>query len=479
MSETEGRPEQESPEQPKRSFLEKFRREPTEEEKAESERRWKAIQVGRHPDTNRPLRWGDEKSLRPEEQIYVQSERDMNMLRYGTPYPSALDRMMEAEKRHQQMIDAATGGPERRAMEEAMRLVQPAWMEAEKAMRLADPARHQVETFMLQHKDAVDAALGTYRDVRAHLDTFEQHRRYVDPLMDQAFVHRMVPDVDNDLVRRAAELADADAMRHLREQVDASAITRITSGWAEWERHAGGLAATKTFVTDASLMVGEAQRMLAVYGPTIAEQPSFLTEYRANLALFQGFGFAEAAMERADLLSRLALPTGLVTGFDGSDPATVTRVRRYRELELIELEEDFKREGNPVFIWQAIAIARRYGIELPEWVLEYLAASADSLLDIREEVADGKRAGKEAERVGKVLGFGTDGPGQGGWFKHATILERDRNVFFEIGDRLGAGMKLDFAYDEVARALGTSRSTVVRAYLRIKALSSEDDDEVS
>jgi hypothetical protein len=75
-----------------------------------------------------------------------------------------------------------------------------------------------------------------------------------------------------------------------------------------------------------------------------------------------------------------------------------------------------------------------------------------------------------------------DGPGQGGWFKRATMLEWDRDIYFAVRERVAAGTKLDFAYDDVARALNLSRSTGVRSYLRISRLNgddAQDGEEVS
>jgi hypothetical protein len=142
---------------------------------------------------------------------------------------------------------------------------------------------------------------------------------------------------------------------------------------------------------------------------------------------------------------------------------------------------------------QAFAVARRYEIDPPEWVEDFLAGTADLILEIRDEVAEGKPINREAERVGKALGFGKDGPGQGGWFKHATLLERDRAVYFAMLDWLDEERarhpdrrpKLTVGYWEVATAIGVDASTVQRAYARITKLNSESKghsegkDEVS
>jgi hypothetical protein len=49
--------------------------------------------------------------------------------------------------------------------------------------------------------------------------------------------------------------------------------------------------------------------------------------------------------------------------------------------------------------------------------------------------------------------------------------------FLELHPRVQAGVKLDFAYDEVAKVLNVSRSTIVRAYLRITKLNDEAGDQ--
>jgi hypothetical protein len=360
--------------------------EPTDEENAEERRRWQTISAGRHPDTNRSLRQGDENSLRAKDRAYVRIVKELNIARYGEPYPTASDRAVR-------------------------------------------------DIVKLQDR------LGTYRDL------------------------------------------DLWAQLPVPKHTGLDAIARIIEHWriaGALPEHAATLSPGTYSYLDAVSSVVEAQRMLSVYGPTIAEQRSFLTEYRANLGLLQGLGLSEAIAERADLLSRLALPTKLAKNLKGYDNVSINIIQRYGESAILELKEDYKREENPTFALQAVSIAIRYGIEFPEWILDYLGSATDNIMTIFDEVADGSRAGKEAARVGKALGFGTEGPGRGGWFKRASILERDRNIFFQIGDRIETGMKLDFAYDDVAKALSISRASVVRAHLRVKALRSDlDDNEVS
>ena len=137
------------------------------------------------------------------------------------------------------------------------------------------------------------------------------------------------------------------------------------------------------------------------------------------------------------------------------------RVRAYLECNLRELEAEFARDGNPVHAYEATWIARRYGLEAT-WAEDFVDDAIDQMLEILHEVADGKPTGREAERVGKALGFGRDGPGQRGWFRHATNRKRDRAIYFEVCDKLQDGIKLDAAYDEAAKAFDVSRSSVVQ-----------------
>lgn len=341
-----------------------------------------------------------------------------------------------------------------------------------------------------QRPDLLDAVMGgtAMRAIREQMDGFEKERRYLVPLWDPDFVRRLTGGVNDDLMHRATALREPDALRLLREQVDSAAALRITDHWTDLDRalrRADLITSTTAFARDPTAMADEAQRMLSVYGPTLAEQPQFLTEYCANLELFHSTGLTGAMFERADLLARIALPTTLAAGFVGYNSVNVERVQAYGESAQRELEADFGRDGNPVHAWGALAVARRYGIDLPEWVKDYLADVADRILEIRTEVADGKPLRREAERVGKVLGFGKDRPGGGGRFKRSTILERDRTVYFEVIDWLeeekarhpDQRAKLTSAYREVAMAIGVDSSTVQRAYARITKLNSESKDQ--
>jgi hypothetical protein len=46
-----------------------------------------------------------------------------------------------------------------------------------------------------------------------------------------------------------------------------------------------------------------------------------------------------------------------------------------------EMKEQYENEKNPLFVWEAYQIARKWDIPLPEWVLKYLDDAAEELLD--------------------------------------------------------------------------------------------------
>jgi hypothetical protein len=454
----------------------------TEEEKAEEKHRWKSVQAGLHPDTGKRLRPRDEKTLKATEKIAVRMQRDANMSRYGSPYPTAMDRVLRDVQEQERQRIALYGS------------LNPGAVELDRIRRLTDPLvdnpllRDQLQQVQ-QRQQLMDAAMGgsAARAIREHMDVLAQQRRYLDPLLDRDFVRRLTGGLDDDLMYRATALHETDALRILRDKVDSAAALRITDHWRTIEQgcqHAHMLAPASAFARDGTAMATEAQRMLSVYGPTLAEQSRFLTEYWTNLGLFRIAGLTADTHERADLLARIAMPATLTAGFYGYDPFNVERVRAYGESALRQLEADFGRDGNPVHAWEARSVARRYGIDSPDWVEDLIDDTADRIMDIRDEVADGKPIEREAERVGKALGFGKDGPGQGGWFKHATMLERDRTIYFAMIDWLEEEQarhpdrrpKLTAAYREVAMVIGVDASTIQRAYVRITKLNSVSRD---
>jgi hypothetical protein len=307
----------------------------------------------------------------------------------------------------------------------------------------------------------------------------DRQRRFIDPLFDPNFVSSLTGGVSPDLLRRSTELHDPLAFRTLQETVDRAATARMAEHWKVTPAPPWSLItnqASVQFGHDTSIMLREAERMLSIYGPSIAVQTRFLTEYQSNLWLFQPSRLNARAFEAADLLARVALPTHLLPGFENYQSVPIERLRAYARARLKELRKDFEREPNPVLAWEAFGIARSWGSKLPDWVFEHLDGAADNIRDIGEEEQPGQRL-TEAELVGKAIGFSTGGKGQTGWFAHAKQLQRDRAIYFRVVEWLAEGKspKLTCAYAEVAEEFGVDASTVRRAYRRFKDYAKDID----
>ncbi len=186
------------------------------------------------------------------------------------------------------------------------------------------------------------------------------------------------------------------------------------------------------------------------------------------------------------MLARVVLPTHLLAGFEDYQFVRVERLQAYARAVLIELENDFKREPNPVFVWQAFGIALSCGAEQPDWVTEHLADVADRIQEIGDDNQTGRRL-TEAELVGKALGFSHGGKGQTGRFAHAKQVQRDRDICLRVDQWLSeqrlrkpkARLKVSSAYAEVAAEFGVDASTIGRAYRRMKNYISRDDETES
>jgi hypothetical protein len=109
--------------------------------------------------------------------------------------------------------------------------------------------------------------------------------------------------------------------------------------------------------------------------------------------------------------------------------------------------------------------------------------AADALLSIRDAVAKKEPPGREADQAGKAIGFKAS-TGRGGYFADAVQLQSDREIGFEIIERLereaerlnGRKPKLSSAYDAVASNRAVDPATIRRAWRRIKDLIGDDPE---
>src|SRR5258707_807450 len=86
----------------------------TDEEKVEARWRLEMIGRGRHPDTGKLLRPGDERTLKANEREAARMQRDINVPLYAVHYPTAMDRIMrdfEKEERDRNIALYGTSHP--------------------------------------------------------------------------------------------------------------------------------------------------------------------------------------------------------------------------------------------------------------------------------------------------------------------------------------------------------------------------------
>lgn len=153
-----------------------------------------------------------------------------------------------------------------------------------------------------------------------------------------------------------------------------------------------------------------------------------------------------------------------------------------------ELEEYFARDGNPVFVLEAIDLARDHEMPLPMWVVSYLFEAAHESMRILEAA----RAGELILKEGRV-GWPSFRLSQRSGRRQLVSVETDERMFWDVvratdpvirtsGEKYYFVMrdKLIMAYDIVAAEWGVDRSTVVRAvtrFLRRARVKLEEDQE--
>lgn len=149
------------------------------------------------------------------------------------------------------------------------------------------------------------------------------------------------------------------------------------------------------------------------------------------------------------------------------------------------LEAQFGLHRLPAHAWQAINLMRLRGNDcehtfvVPTWIMSYIFEAAAIIDEMQKGALAGKKITGTATRVGSALGFDTRPGGLNG-FERAALIERDEAMYWDVveivhpkvkarGDmeRTAQADKLDNAYNIVAAHWRVSRSTVVKACLRV------------
>lgn len=141
---------------------------------------------------------------------------------------------------------------------------------------------------------------------------------------------------------------------------------------------------------------------------------------------------------------------------------------KWRRLALSRLGESYAANFNPILPWVGLRFAMDSEMPIPAWVLGYFYESAGILNQL---VHDRKReTRKEAESVGRMLGFGAGGKGQTSAFRETTLNDRDAKIAIQVVCGMEVnGWSQEKSIGEVARDHHLSEPTVERAYDRYRA----------
>ena len=124
--------------------------------------------------------------------------------------------------------------------------------------------------------------------------------------------------------------------------------------------------------------------------------------------------------------------------------------------------KEYCETGNPMVVWAAYRECRAHGVDVPEWIFEYLDEAASSLWQLHCKVRDGEKVkdqgAEAAESLGLKRGRGQTTPFE--QFNDKVWLFYGATVDFYIRQ----GDKPDFAISDCAERNGVSYSTVYRAW---------------
>jgi hypothetical protein len=126
------------------------------------------------------------------------------------------------------------------------------------------------------------------------------------------------------------------------------------------------------------------------------------------------------SIRAADILTRIQEVAKPLGGFETYDVAAVEYARWIIRRVVNDIQTDVVSTQNPIFAWWGLRMVHVARLSTPRWITNYLSVAATRISKILDEVHAGGSIGKEAERVGKALGFSIEGPGQGGWFKRSA-----------------------------------------------------------
>jgi hypothetical protein len=137
-----------------------------------------------------------------------------------------------------------------------------------------------------------------------------------------------------------------------------------------------------------------------------------------------------------------------------------------RELISEHQRVTFEQTLDPLAPWRAITWAAANDFPLPGWVIQHLCAIAQKINDVVKQSANAGSVKREAEAVGKALGFGSNRAGETTATKKAALRDRDFNIAMHIVAELEDEANQDAAIFAVSQSLGVTETMANRAFKR-------------
>jgi len=125
----------------------------------------------------------------------------------------------------------------------------------------------------------------------------------------------------------------------------------------------------------------------------------------------------------------------------------------------------FLETKNPIYAWKAIEHARGFNYPIPDEILDFLYETAHAIIKIAQNP---QRPAQRPLAIAKALKLHKTGAGQGSAFTDYKRRLQDIRIALDTArkiDYYGSG-KSDYAFDDIAKEHGISKSTVRRNFLR-------------
>ena len=129
-----------------------------------------------------------------------------------------------------------------------------------------------------------------------------------------------------------------------------------------------------------------------------------------------------------------------------------------------KLKNLFLETKNPLYAWKAIEGARAFNYPLPNEILDFLFETAHGIIGIAQAPPS---PAQRPLAIAKALKLHKTGAGQGSPFTEYSRRLRDREIALKTAKKIKyyGPDKSDYAFDDIAKEYGISKSTVRRNFI--------------